>query len=281
MLALVAELGIEFDLVISHLEESYRTVDIAQLPNAYHVVHNSYTGQMRLVKRRIGLQAHHLRRLFRSYADKDLVTVSQGVQSELTALPQDYKSIRTIYNPFDLDGIRHLANNHNEDVLQAPYIVAVGRTARQKRLDVLLRAYHASGIEHKLLLLTHKPKKLMPLVKKLGLEDRVIFKAFTQNPYAHMKHADLLVLSSDFEGFGNVLVEALAVGTQVVSTRCPHGPDEILTGDLQSQLCDLGDEAGLAEKIRTSLAQPVDVSAVDLSRFELQASVDQYIALMD
>jgi len=88
------------------------------------------------------------------------------------------------------------------------------------------------------------------------------------------------VLSSDYEGFPLVLIEALAVGTPVVSTDCPHGPSEILTGALARWLVPVGDAAALAGGINAALVATIDPGAAPILR-ELAAPLiaDQYAAL--
>ena len=71
-----------------------------------------------------------------------------------------------------------------------------------------------------------------------------------------MKQASLLALSSKYEGFGNVLVEALACGTPVVSTDCPSGPSEILAGGRYGRLVPVGDHAAMARSISETLDAP-------------------------
>lgn len=70
--------------------------------------------------------------------------------------------------------------------------------------------------------------KLEVLIKELGLEEDVTLPGFVDNPYKYIKHATLYVLSSQWEEFGNVLVEAMALGVSVVSTDCHSVPAEIL-----------------------------------------------------
>jgi glycosyltransferase involved in cell wall biosynthesis len=131
-----------------------------------------------------------------------------------------------------------------------------------------------------LVLLTNHPDKVMRLAARFGVADRVRAVAFRQNPYPWMAHASLVVLSSDYEGFPLVAVEALACGTPVVSTDCPHGPSEILTGALARGLAPMGDPAALAARIRDLLARPPDLAGAEiLSQVEASAIAARYAAL--
>jgi glycosyltransferase involved in cell wall biosynthesis len=104
--------------------------------------------------------------------------------------------------------------------------------------------------------------------------------AFRQNPYPWIAGARLLVLSSDYEGFPMVLIEALACGTPVVSTDCPHGPGEILTGELARWLVPVGDSRALAERITAALAERIDVSrAAILAEVSADQIARRYAAL--
>ena len=106
---------------------------------------------------------------------------------------------------------------------------------------------------------------------------------FNKNPYAWMKHAKLLVLSSDYEGFGMVLVEALALNTPVVSTDCHHGPNEILTDDLEQWLLVPTNEPELlAQALDKNLSQKHQVDNASILK-ELDASkiAQHYISVME
>jgi len=93
-------------------------------------------------------------------------------------------------------------------------------------------------------------------IADLSLGDSVRLLGFRDNPYSYMASADLFVLSSIFEGFGNVVAEALACGTAVVATDCPYGPSEIITDGVSGLLVPPRDPAALAEAIVRVLTDP-------------------------
>ena len=103
---------------------------------------------------------------------------------------------------------------------------------------------------------------LCALAAELGIVRRVIFAGFQPDPAPFYASADLFVLSSDYEGFGNVIVEALAQGTPVVATDCPFGPAEILDNGRWGRLVPVGDEAALARAMSEALAETPDRAAL-------------------
>lgn len=135
----------------------------------------------------------------------------------------------------------------------------MGRFHPGKRHDRLIEAYAQSGIDAPLVLLGQgKPEqeqRLRQLAQQLQVADRVLFKGFQKNPLPWIKGARMLVLSSDSEGFGNVVVEALLLDTPVASTRCPGGVTEILTGELSRGLADLNSPA-LAQTMQSIYHSP-------------------------
>jgi glycosyltransferase involved in cell wall biosynthesis len=94
-------------------------------------------------------------------------------------------------------------------------------------------------------------------VKAHNLQGAIDLPGFVSNPFAFMRRAAALVLSSRYEGFGNVLVEALAVGTNVVSTDCKSGPAEILDHGRYGRLVPVGDPVALAAGIAATLEAPL------------------------
>ncbi|STD24647.1 RfaB [Enterobacter asburiae] len=123
-------------------------------------------------------------------------------------------------------------------------------------------------------------RKLKQLAAELGIENKTVFRPFDSNPYPWIKGARLLVLSSDCEGFGNVLVEAIICQTPPVSTNCPGGPAEILTGALARGLAELND-ASLAKTLADIYTAPPVVGDATIASFGINAICQQYIALVD
>ncbi|MDB4446578.1 glycosyltransferase [Akkermansiaceae bacterium] len=132
-------------------------------------------------------------------------------------------------------------------------LVACGRLEEQKDYPTLLKAVRIVRETTPLTLWIlgrgSLEAELRKKIEDLGLEDSVELLGFQANPFAFMAAADIFILSSAWEGFGNVVVEAMACGTPVVSTRCPFGPEEILAGGEYGLMADVGDSKDLAERI--------------------------------
>ena len=236
-----------------------------------------------MAKRRSYRRRAPVRTYRKLYTGKHLITVSKGLKkyivNDLKAQPL---SIQTIYNPFDFDEILQKSQEPIEGIPKEPYIINVARFSLvQKRQDVLLQAYKKADIPQKLVLLGagDDEKKIHFLIKELDLENRVLLPGFSKNPYAWIKHADLFVLSSDFEGFGRVLAESLAVGTPVVSTHCPYGPDEILKEDLSLFLSPPGDVNALSKNIKKALYKYSRFDRETLQEFEEENVVKKILEI--
>lgn len=101
-----------------------------------------------------------------------------------------------------------------------------------------------------------KRNELKSLCSALNVDEDVQFPGFVDNPFAYMAAADVFVLSSIWEGLPNVLIEALACGTPVVSTDCPSGPREILQDGKYGSIVPVGDDKALTEAIEKVLDEP-------------------------
>lgn len=275
----IAEIGIDFDLFVASLGDSRRACKWAKLPNTYYCIHStvSKTGVSKFFRK----ASYFFQKMFNEKLN--LITVSKGIEQDLLGFGLDPTDVQTIYNPFDFSEIKRQAEAYQID--DQDYIVHVGRFGSGKRHDVLIRAYQQSRIKQKLLLLGDDSNKtggnIKKLVKDLGLQDKVIFKGFNSNPFPYVKNANALVLSSDFEGFGMVLVEALVLGTPIVSTDCPSGPNEILVDELKPFLSPVGDSEALAKNIKKMVSKPIKITEIYSDRFSAEVSARQYLSLCD
>jgi len=196
-----------------------------------------------------------------------IVCVSDGVATDLAHLvPAAQAKTTTVHNPVaptDADGAAPM----HPWLLDArvPVILGAGRLTAQKDFANLIRAFAALRQEPnpRLLILGEGSARedLLRLAARLGVADRVALPGFVPNPRAHMAAASVFVLSSRWEGFGNVLLEAMSSGTPVVATDCPSGPREILAHGAFGQLVPVGDHEALSAAIDESLSLPLDAQA--------------------
>jgi len=147
-----------------------------------------------------------------------------------------------------------------------PVMIGIGRLHPQKDYETMIRAFGMVREKRPVRLLIlgegSERERLLEVVRDLGLEDDVDLPGYVPNPHAYLARASLFALSSKWEGFGNVLVEALAAGTPVVSTKCPGGPVEILEHGTFGRLVPVGDTEKFAEAVSETLDVPVDREAL-------------------
>jgi len=192
------------------------------------------------------------------------IAVSDGVArdlSQLSGLPVE--SFKVIYNPITVP-----SESDDVDVDRAwgvpsgKRILNVGSLKDQKNQALLLRAFSRLGdLEHARLMILGEGAlrgSLEDLTRSEGLSGRVLMPGFVEDPTPYFRSADIFVLSSDYEAFGNVIVEALACGLPVVATDCPYGPREILDGGRYGDLVSLRDDVALSRAMRSALSAPVD-----------------------
>ena len=141
---------------------------------------------------------------------------------------------RVLYNPFDLETIREEAEEPPKGWREEGFVfLTVGRLDRGKNHRLLIEALAGIGQSGvRLVIIGEGPleEELRRRARELGVADRVELVGRQSNPFAWMRRADCFVFASNHEGFPNVLVEALACGTPVISTDCLSGPREILEG---------------------------------------------------
>ncbi|MFC7041692.1 glycosyltransferase [Halonotius sp. GCM10025705] len=226
---------------------------------------------------------HILMKIFYSWSDQ-IIAISEYCREDLI---ENYganpESTIKIYNPVDINEIDTLKKENLEFEIKSQYhIVAAGRLSPEKDFETLLRSFYflSRSVDAELTILGEgeMEENLKKLSNKLEISGRVTFTGFVSNPYKFMRSADVFVLSSKSEGFGNVLIEAMACETPVVSTNCPGGPSEILQNGKYGKLVPVGHPKELYKAISSMLTMPTNGSALRsrAEEFDMNHIVDEY-----
>lgn len=225
-------------------------------------------------------------KLLYPYAD-EIIGVSHAVSRDLERqLNLQEGRVKTIYNPIVDNDLIYQANlpiTHSWfNKKDYPIILAVGRLTEQKDFANLVKAFAIlrKKMMARLVILGEGElrKDLAKLVEELDISQDVSMPGFVENPYQYMKNASAFVLSSRWEGLGNVLIEAMACGCPVVSTDCPSGPEEILLSGKYGPLVPTKDAEALSEAIFKVLNNPLkaDVLKKRAEYFSVKESVSNY-----
>lgn len=219
-----------------------------------------------------------------------IIAVSQGVADQLARMDKALERKVTVV-PTPVISPEMIRQGH-EDAGHAwlapgepPVVLAAGRLMRHKGFESLFEAFA--------LLRRIRPARLIVIgegayrselerkLRALGLERQVDLPGFKRNPFAFMSRARCFVLSSEYEGLPNVLIQAMSFGTPVVSTDCPTGPAEILDHGRLGKLVPVGDVHAMAEAICESLDLPrqCEAQASVQSRFGVPEASSAYLAL--
>lgn len=167
-----------------------------------------------------------------------------------------------------------------------PLILSAGELCGRKDFATLLRAFARVRASRpcRLVILGKGAARarLLTLAAELGIAADVALPGYVADPYAWMAHADLFAFTSRWEGLGFVLIEALAVGTPVVSTDCPSGPSEILAQGRYGPLIPVGDDESLAQAMLATLADPLPPATLQEAArpYEIETSTDAYLEAM-
>jgi glycosyltransferase involved in cell wall biosynthesis len=193
-----------------------------------------------------------------------VVATSTGVADDLAGtFGVAARRIHVVHNPIDLDAIAIALNEPIDAAHQAiwepPVIVAAGRLADAKNYPLLIEAVALlrARVPARLVILGtgDLEASLRALVAQKRMERVVTFAGFQSRPWRYIARADVFALSSRYEGFGNVLVEAMACGVPVVATSSP-GTREIVTDGVDGLLVDRHEPAALADALARVLEEP-------------------------
>ncbi len=168
----------------------------------------------------------------------------------------------------------------------SPLILGAGELGSRKDFETLLRGFALLRAKRRCRLMIigrgRGRDRLLALAEALGIADDFALPGFIAEPYPYLAHADLFAFTSRWEGLGFVLIEALALGTPVVSTDCPSGPSEILQAGRYGRLIPVGDEAALADAMAATLHAPLPAEQLkEAARpYAIEAATDAYLSVM-
>jgi glycosyltransferase involved in cell wall biosynthesis len=230
--------------------------------------HSHFAGKLASAKPGYRLIFKSLIRHAYQHADQVITVSHRGRLEMIRLLGLPPTKIKTIPNPvYDSSTLRVKMSSPivDQSFLSAmekgqTRILAVGRLDPVKRFDLLLEAakpFLAKGSTLFFLGIGPEKNKLKALAEKLGVVRNVYFLGFQDNPYKYIAKGSILALTSEREGFGNVLVEAMACGVTPVSTDCPYGPSEILAGGRFGYLAEVGSRDAIRNAIKKALSEPL------------------------
>lgn len=222
-------------------------------------------------------------------SSNSVIAVSEGVKENiLDYFPHVKNKTYVIYNPVITD----TTYQNSEKVLvqkaipnDKEWILFAGRFVHQKGIDVLLKAFQEIKDKTDALLILagdgSGKEDIKEFIRQNGLQNRVFLIGFVSNIFPWMKKASVFVLPSRHEGLGNVIIEAMYCGTQVISTDCPSGPAEIMNGGEFGCLVPVEDQHSLAEAILSVLRKQniVETEKLKLRAMDFTAtkSADEYL----
>ena len=207
-----------------------------------------------------------------SYAMKKDLNVHFGISED---------KLSVIHNPVDTEVINKLSTSNCKMFGDNRNILAVGRLSYEKGFDILINIMKMLDKTYHLYIIGEGEyrRTLEDMSQRLNVQDRIHFLGFQKNPYKYMAKADLLVLSSRYEGLPNVVLEANALGTPVVAFDCPGGTREIIKDGVNGFLAECGNIEDLASKIQTAFAHKWDrehIKKLTIQKFGLQKIVSDY-----
>ena len=221
----------------------------------------------------------------------EIVAISEGVADDIKKVSGvSEEKISIIHNPVVTRELKEKSKesvDHGFFELGVPVILSVGRLDKQKDYKTLVRSFKQvrKKVDSRLLILGegNQRAEIQELINELNIKKDVDLPGFVENPYKYMRKSSVFVLSSRWEGFGNVIVEAMATGTPVVSTNCPSGPSEILKNGRYGELVPVGNSKKLADAILRTLKNP-NISEKELikraNEFNIENCISGYKKLL-
>lgn len=281
-------------MATDRLRLNFLALDAARLTRSKTKV--SMTAHVPLSMRLARLKPSKRKRMekrIRAYIPRNhsLIGVSKGVVNDMVQnlhFPSD--KVHLVYNPIINKEMFEMAQEVVDHPWfkekELPILLSAGRFYDQKDFPTLINGFEKlwKRLKCRLVILGEGEQKeeIEKLSRQKGLSEYIFMPGFVINPYKFMAQADLFVLSSKWEGFGNVLAEAMALGTPVVSTNCPYGPSEILEDGKYGPLVPVGDAGALAHAMEKVLKAPIprELLKKGAARFTVEQSAQDFTKVL-
>ena len=187
--------------------------------------------------------------------------ISSGIKDELLSLGVSPDKIYVIYNPVDVDHVTAVKRSGKQN-----RFIYIGRIDYdgQKNVSELIKALNGVKGDWRCDLygsIDPKTKDRLLNLANVFTRERVVFKGFYTNVWSHIKEADVLVLTSKYEGLGMVLIEAAARGISLISSNCPVGPEEIVNNQ-NGFIYNLMDQTKLVKIFTDIVDKEIKISSI-------------------
>ncbi len=222
---------------------------------------------------------------------KKIICNSKGLANEIKKLTNS-KNITFIYNPTLKQKLKRLADKFK--VNEYPFknkknrkiIISIGRLDKTKNQMMLLKAVNYLRSKENLSVVFigegNKKKDLIKYSEEINFNKNLYFLGFKKNPFPYLVKSDLFILTSNYEGLPNVLIESMSLNVPIISTNCPSGPKEILLNGKAGFLVNTNDYKTLSNRINLFLDKPKIFYKKklfykkSLKRFSSKKSLQQY-----
>lgn len=269
----------EYDKIYIHSLISILQFTYLRNKRAYNVFH-SFKSELMLKNRNFISSLKNKLMIYIAGNLKKNIAVSSGIAKDLEK-NFGITNVITIYNPFNIDLILKLSNKNEHDLKKyGKFILNIGRLDKIKNQKEIIIAFsRCTNIYDTLIILGDGSEKnnLKELVNDLNLENKVFLLGFQNNPYEFIKKAAVVVSCSIIEGFGNTVVESLIIKTPVISSNCPCGPKEIMTGKLSNYLYKINHPDELYNLLVNLNINKYPFSSFDKSIFDTNLISKKYI----
>ncbi|MFC1623857.1 glycosyltransferase family 4 protein [Candidatus Omnitrophota bacterium] len=264
------------------------------------IVLTEHSEDLFVKQNKLGIKQNLLRILYKIsmsllYHKADyIVTVSDNISKCIRKLPfMPSRKVRVIYNPIDISRVNRLRIEGevlDESGGAIPCIGTASRLSAEKGVNFLLEGFLKvlKKIDARLIIVGDGAEKttLEKMADYLEIRDRIIFTGWVQNPFKYLAKMDIFVLPSLWEGFPNVVLEAMACGVPVIATDSSGGIREVIQNGVNGVLIEPGSSSAVSDAVYSLLidkAKRQDIikkAYMTVDKFDISRIKKQYENLM-